>query len=343
MKKLVIATLLAAATGLASAQTIYGVVDMGITTSSNAESTSKRATGVSNGGLSAPRFGITGSEDLGNGLKASFTLESEILTDTGAQGDSTYLFNRGAFLKLDQAGAGSVRVGRINRHDYAQAVKYDAFGGGNIGGWTATNSGTVNLKVTERITNAVEVQSASIGGLVVTAQVGFGEVAGVAEAGRTIAYGAEYTAGKLRVAVQRAEQNATTAGYATTKTTGAYAAYDLGVAKVSGGYVKLETDGTTAKPSGYFVGTIVPVTNKVNVLAQYNAYDSDAGAKPTVYGLGATYAFSKRTTGYVLGAKSNQDGNSAQNAVSTSKYNGFDTPPAGANQTVASIGVRHTF
>lgn len=344
MKKLVIATLLAAATGLASAQTIYGVVDLGVTTATNVEGTTKRASGVTNGGLSTSRFGIKGAEDLGGGLKAEFTLEAEILADTGAQGtSSTDLFHRGAFLKLDQAGAGSVRIGRFNRHDYAMAAKYDTFGGNNIGGWIASNSGTVALNVTERISNGVEVQSASIGGVILTAQYGFGEVAGVNESGRTVAYGAEYTLGKFSVAAQRTEKNATTTGYATTKTTGAYASYNLGLAKVNGGYVQLETDNVAAKPSGYFVGAQVPVTSKVNVLAQYNAFDNDAGAKPKTYALGATYGFSKRTTGYVIGARSSQDGASAQNVVSTSKYNGFDTPPAGANQTVASVGVRHSF
>ena len=343
MKKLVLATLLAAATGLASAQTIYGVVDLGVTTATNVEGTTKRATGVSNGGLSTPRFGITGSEDLGNGLKASFTLESEILADTGAQGDSSYLFNRASFLQLSQAGVGSTRIGRFNRHDYTQAVKYDAFGGNNIGGWVASNSGTVNLDVNTRITNAVEVQSASISGVVVTGQYSAGEVAGAITSGRTVAVGAEYTLGKLSVAGNYVEKNATTAGYATTKVKSAYAAYDFGVAKTSAGYAQTETEGSALKPSGYFVGAQVPVTAKVTALAQYNAFDNDAGLKPKTYALGATYAFSKRTTGYVIGARSSQDGTSAQNVVSTSKYNGFDTPPAGANQTVASVGLRHTF
>ena len=344
MKKLVIATLLAAATGLASAQTIYGIVDLGVTTATNAEGTTKRASGISNGGLSTSRFGIKGAEDLGGGLKAEFTLEGEILADSGAQGTTaTDLFHRAAFLKLDQAGLGAVRLGRMNRHDYTQAVKYDAFGGNNIGGWVASNSGTVDLSVNQRISNAVEVQTANIGGLVVTGQYGFGEVAGAITSGRTVAIGAEYTLGKASVAANYVEKNATTAGYATTKVKSAYAAYDFGVAKTTAGYAQTETDGSAVKPSGYFVGAVVPVTGKVNVLAQYNAFDNDAGLKPKTYALGATYGFSKRTTGYVIGARSSQDGNSAQNVVSTSKYNGFDTPPAGANQTVASVGIRHTF
>jgi predicted porin len=346
MKKLVLATLLAAATGLASAQTIYGVIDMGLTTGTNAEGTTKRATGLTSP-LSTSRLGFKGTEDLGGGTKANYLLEAEILADTGSQStaspSTTPLFHRGAWVQLEQAGLGAVKAGRINRHDYNMAVKYDAFGGNNLGGWLAANSGTVALGVFERIDNGIEIQSASIGGVQLTAQIGFGEVAGANQSGRTVAYGAEYTVGKLSTSLNYSEKNATTAGYATTKYTSAYAMYDLTVAKVHAGYATTKTDGTSAKPSGYFVGTVVPVTSKVNAIAQYNAFDSDAGQKPTVYALGATYAFSKRTTGYVLGAKSNQDNGSQQNIVNTSKLNGFDSPAAGLNQTVASVGIRHTF
>lgn len=346
MKKLVIATLLAAATGLVNAQTIYGVLDLGLTTGTNVEGTTKRATGLTSP-LSTSRFGIKGSEDLGGGLKANYLLEAEILADTGSQStaspSTTPLFHRGAWVQLDQAGVGAIKAGRMNRHDYNMAAKYDAFGGNNLGGWLAANSGTVALGVFERIDNGIEVQSASIGGVKLTAQIGFGEVAGANQSGRTVAYGAEYTAGKLSASVNYAEKNATTAGYATTEYTSAYAMYDFGVAKVNGGYATTKTDGSSVKPSGYFVGTIVPVTSKVNAIAQYNAFDSDAGQKPTVYAFGATYAFSKRTTGYVLGAKSTQDNGSAQNIVNTGKLNGFDSPAAGLNQTVAAVGVRHSF
>ena len=342
MKKLVIATLLAAATGLASAQTIYGIVDLGVTTATNAKGTGSSVTGMSNGGLSTSRFGITGGEDLGNGLKASFNLEAEILADTGSQGGND-LFHRAAFLKLDQAGVGSVRLGRFNRIDYTQAIKYDTFGGNNIGGWVATNSGTVNLDQAVRLSNAVEVQTASIAGLTVTGQYSAGEVAGTTTAGRTWGLGADYTYGPVSVGATYVAKNASTGAYAKTEVTSVGASYDAKVVKVNAGFAQTKTEGTSAKPTGYFVGATVPVTGKVNVLAQYNKFDNDAGAKPAVYAVGATYGFSKRTTGYVIGARSDQSGGSAQNAASSSKYAEFVSPLAGSNQTVASVGIRHSF
>jgi predicted porin len=346
MKKLVLASLLAATVGMAQAQsvTLYGVLDAGVTTATNANGSNKSVTGISNGGLSTPRIGFKGTEDLGGGLKANFNLESELLTDTGAQGDTSTLFNRASWVGLEQSGVGTVKLGRFNRLDYSQAAKYDNISnGGNVGSWIASNSGTVSLGVTNRIANAIEVQSASIGGLVLSGQYGFGEVAGATEAGRTISLGAEYTFGSASVAYTHSEVNATTGAYLKTKANSVSASYDAKVVKVSGGYSNTETEGTAGKPSGWYIGATAPVTAKVTVMAQYNHFDNDAGKKPSTYALGATYAFSKRTTGYVIGAHSSQDNGSAQNVVSTSKYANFASPAAGLNQTVASVGIRHTF
>lgn len=348
IKSLIIAASLVCGTAFAETANVnlYGIIDLGITTATNAKATSNTVTGVSNGGLYTSRWGITGGEDLGGGTKVSFTLESEILADNGSQGGAD-LFHRGAFIKLDQAGSGSFRIGRIMRNDYSLSAKYDAFGGSNVGGWLASGTtGTVALGTTERISNAVELQTASIGGLVLTAQYGSGEVAASNQAGRTISLGAEYTVGNFSTAVNHAEKNAatlTSVGYATTKNNAAYASYDFKVARLNAGYATAQTEGVSAKQSGYFVGTIVPVSSKVNLLAQYNQLDSGTGMKPSSYAIGATYAFSKRTTGYVLSAISVQDHGSAQNIVNTGKYAGFDGPSAGMNQTVASIGIAHRF
>ncbi|MDE2585773.1 MAG: porin, partial [Betaproteobacteria bacterium] len=74
---------------------IYGILDMGIGHSQNSYNQSSLSpggsspianaadkyantgvTGMFNGGMSASRIGLKGSEDLGNGLKAVFKLET---------------------------------------------------------------------------------------------------------------------------------------------------------------------------------------------------------------------------------------------------------------------------
>jgi len=358
MKKSLIA-LAALATVATAAQaqssvTIYGVLDAGVTRASNTTSSTAPVsnTGLTNGGLSTPRFGFKGAEDLGGGLKASFVLEAEMLNDTGAAASaissSTTLFGRASYINLDQAGVGSIQLGHMNRQDYNMSAKYDAFGGNNIGGWVASNNknGTVDLKVGERLDNGFQLQTASFGGLVLTYQHAYGEVAGNSTKSKQTAFGAEYTSGPFAVAATVAEKNDTTP--VGTKATSLYAKYDFKVADLRLGHVKTEVDGSTVEASGYFVGVKVPLTAKIGLMAQYNAFDNDAATaakKPTTYALGATYEFSKRTTAYVIGAKSNQDNGSRQQIVSDSKYAGFQGPTSGTgnNQTAYSVGIRHTF
>ncbi len=133
MKKSVVAlAVLGAFTGLASAQssvTLYGRVDanvgsvdpgsMGLA-GKNAkvgESVAGMNDGGS-GGLGASRFGMRGTEDLGDGLKAYFKLESQIAVDTGANGGATQtstnsMFNREAYVALGSTTWGDIRFGRL--------------------------------------------------------------------------------------------------------------------------------------------------------------------------------------------------------------------------------------
>uniref|UniRef100_UPI0040488296 porin n=1 Tax=Polynucleobacter sp. TaxID=2029855 RepID=UPI0040488296 len=352
MKKLLIATAaMAMVAGTAQAQssvTVYGVVDNGITSASKVGTASSNGTvtGLSNGGLSTPRIGFKGKEDLGGGLSANFLLETEILSDVGASGGNE-LFTRGSWVGLDQKNIGSLRMGRINRIDNDMAAKFDAFGGSNIGGWialkdsnanaTGAGNASVGLKVGEKISNALELKSASLGGLVLTAQTGFGEQAGDTEKNRTFAIGADFKAGNFNVAAAYSEKNTVLVA---TKQTSLYANYNFGVATLTGGHVSMETEGTTAEPSGYFVGVKVPVTKATNVMAQYASLDNDAGVKPKVYTLGMTYDFSKRTTGYIIGAMNNGTG---QTIVSSSKYANFQKNAGGQDASVYSVGIRHKF
>ncbi|OQW87208.1 MAG: hypothetical protein BWK72_14570 [Rhodoferax ferrireducens] len=76
--------------GLAHAQTgegvtLYGLADIGITSTSGLAA--GRVTQVASGIMEGSRWGIKGTEDLGGGYKAIFTLEARVELDTG--GNST--------------------------------------------------------------------------------------------------------------------------------------------------------------------------------------------------------------------------------------------------------------
>lgn len=86
-------TMLAASMSTAYAQdsgnvTVYGIVDAGVMhlTGMSGGSTTRLVSGIMDGS----RFGLRGSEDLGGGYKAIFTLENRTELDTGAQSNMAF-------------------------------------------------------------------------------------------------------------------------------------------------------------------------------------------------------------------------------------------------------------
>jgi predicted porin len=93
--------------GGGSGITFYGVAD-GFLQSARGATTLNR---LQSGGLSGSRFGLRGSEDLGDGLRGIFTLEAGINLDDGTFGQGGIAFGRQAFAGL-QGGFGQLTLGR---------------------------------------------------------------------------------------------------------------------------------------------------------------------------------------------------------------------------------------
>ncbi len=120
MKKHLLAiAALAAISGSVAAQnvTVYGVIDNAFQTQSKSSSTAKpngtagRITSMAAGGLVAPVWGFTGSEDLGGGLKASFDLQGYVTTDNGVGNQFGGVFGRASWVALTSS-AGTVKLGK---------------------------------------------------------------------------------------------------------------------------------------------------------------------------------------------------------------------------------------
>jgi len=75
--------------------TLYGVVDANVQVLDGASTVTR----VQSGGLQGSRFGLRGTEDLGGGLRAFFTLESGINLDEGTNGQGAF-WGRQAFVGL---------------------------------------------------------------------------------------------------------------------------------------------------------------------------------------------------------------------------------------------------
>jgi len=143
---------------------VYGIIDVAVGHVENSLSTDPNfgstvnsvtatkatvnngVTGMINGGIQGSRWGLRGTEDLGDGLKAFFTLESGFNPQTGGLANAAaslstnsptattassnssqdgQLFNRQAFVGLSHSSLGSIAFGRNYNPIYDVMTDYD--------------------------------------------------------------------------------------------------------------------------------------------------------------------------------------------------------------------------
>ena len=131
MKKTLVAiAALASLVSVAQAQSsmvLYGVLDAGVRNDSNVAKASTGAaqslTQFNNGALNTSRFGIRGTQDVADGIKANFKLESGLKPGNGASSNATNLFDRTASVGL-QNSLGSLDLGRVTTFAYDTTASY---------------------------------------------------------------------------------------------------------------------------------------------------------------------------------------------------------------------------
>ena len=117
--------------------TIYGVIDTGVEYITDVGPSGKSLTRMpTNTAYSSSRLGIRGSEDLGDGLRALFTLESQFGVDTGALLNGGRAWGRQAWVGLSGPW-GTLSLGRQNTMLFwaivdATILGPNAFGGGSM-------------------------------------------------------------------------------------------------------------------------------------------------------------------------------------------------------------------
>lgn len=157
-KSLAAVALLGAFAGSAFAAdvTLYGVVDEGfLYTHKDADKTGNDAVDkleLKSGIQAGSRWGLKGTEDLGNGLKVGFILESGFNADDGTQGVSGTMFNREASLNV-MGPFGQLSLGKIG------AITQGTSSWGKVGAVSAfgTSYGSAN------VVNATNVFAATVG------------------------------------------------------------------------------------------------------------------------------------------------------------------------------------
>jgi len=310
MKKTLVAIAALAAVGAASAQssvTLYGRIDASIgnvKTTTGGVTTADPGIMIRSGGHTGSRWGLRGSEDLGGGMKANFTLEQGFNIDDGAA-SSARQFHRQAFVGLS-GGFGKLDIGRqyditdnmYGLYDPMGYSGYSAMGYAfNVGCGTGGSGDCV-----ARQDNSVMYTTPSMGGFSVAAMWAPGEDKTPAvSAGRMYGVMANYNNGPIAAGLGW-QSNKAAGGQARTDTNFG-ASYNLGVAKL---FLQLEQGRNkntvgTGKDRGYGLGAVIPF-GAASLTAAY-AFEKQeiGGAKVSdarAVSLLGRYDLSKRTYVY---------------------------------------------
>ena len=373
MKKFAIAKLTATAFALASASvqaqnasvTLYGLIDATIRSVDNQDAKGGKIVGFQTPWFSGSRWGVVGAEDLGDGLKAIFRLESEFVLGNGSLDTAGFLFIRDAWVGLDSPVFGKLTFGRQNALGRDIAANYlDPYGSAesslNEGGGTNTNGFKQLIfyggsATGTRYDNGVVLKKA-FGPLIAGISHQFGEVAN--DSGRnttqTVALG--FNGGVANVAGFVTQANVAGLKHRSSSIGGNM---NFGIARVNVGYfhytaeqpvvgrrtddawtvsTKLSPDGPFDYQLGYQEmktkngGYNAAGTNTLNAFGSTAAVTrSGSGIKKSVYA-SAFYHLSKRTELYVAADRMNTTG-----GYKVSAANGF------ANQTEFGVGFRTRF
>ncbi|MQM30487.1 MAG: hypothetical protein CRU78_08085, partial [Candidatus Accumulibacter phosphatis] len=141
-KKIIALAVASLASGAALAQTnvtMYGIADAGYVYSSGGDlsvrnfgtnnNNNPTFSGIQSGLLSSSRLGFKGTEALGNGLNAVFTLEYSLNIDNNSGVGNTGSLNaRQQFVGLQSDKLGTVALGRQYAPGYLASINNDAFG-----------------------------------------------------------------------------------------------------------------------------------------------------------------------------------------------------------------------
>lgn len=209
MKKTLVAmAVLGAFAGSAFAAdvTLYGVLDEGVKyTHFDAAQAGVDATDtveLKSGSQAGSRWGLKGTEDLGDGYKVGFILESGFTADDGAMGVSGTLFNREASLSLytpfGQISAGKIGAITQGTSSWGKMGYFSAFGT-SYGDFVAQDGQVAST--TKVWDNMIAYQTPSFAGVKVYAQYAMGSNGTENKSGsdRFYAIGATYDNGPAHV------------------------------------------------------------------------------------------------------------------------------------------------
>lgn len=346
-----------------SSVTLYGIVDTGFVYTNNQKGNS--AFQMASGNVQGSRFGLTGSEDLGHGLKAILKLENGFNVNTGTLGQGGRMFGRQAYVGLSDNKYGALTMGR-QYQSVQDTLPYAQIAGiSPVVQYASAVYDNDSLNNTYRTNNSVKYTSPWIAGFKATGLYAFSNAAGAFADNREWSAGLSYINGPFRAdaAYLLSRQPGSTAGgalasdnyyslgasYITNVTRnqvyGAGASYQIGIAKLAllytNSHFNLKTNGAF-RFANYEAAVNFTVSPAVNVGIGYiytllNTSNSTfTNAHFHQVNFGASYALSKRTNVFYDAIYQRASGANAW-------IDNLTAPSSGRNQLAVIAGIKHNF
>ncbi len=313
--------------------TIYGVMDAAVAVEDTDAPGEDRRTVINSGNQSSSRIGFRGTEDLGNGLKALFNIEAGVALDTGAADSS--LFGRRAVVGL-QGSFGTLTVGREYSPIASVAAASDILGQGMFG---SNLSAFGTNRLTRRLANSVNYKSDSLSGFTVLAAYSAGERT-ADPSSDLMGVALEYKNGGLYLGAGYHVFERLATG--DDKELAFGAAYTMGAFEIKGNYLEADLTGPNNAYKNSNLG-VAYTTGANKFFINFQQQKIESGAKGNTVSLAYTYNLSKRTNIYTTYAQLRNNGRGVFGISSSSTA---VTPPAtalGADPSVFTVGVRHSF
>jgi predicted porin len=367
-KSLVPSLALLAGAACANAQTaspsgvqLYGIVDTGVEFIDNVGTTGARATRMPSlsGGQLPSRWGLRGGEDLGGGLRAVFTLEAGFGVDNGLPQQGGRAFGRQSFVGL-AGNWGTLTFGRHWTMTYHSMLDADVIGPA-VFGMAALDPYLPQARADNSLSYL-----GTFGGLKLGATYSLGrDTAPPANCGgenaahecRAWSAMLKYDAQRWGAAISydRLEGGGTGTFFGQPAGTAAASGntdqrrqlngyWRVGAAKIGGGIVwrKLRVQPTPLSTRLVYVGASAPVAGPLSVDAQLlQLHDGRPAAHARAVVVRGNYAFSRRTSVYLLLGRVSNNRNAAY-SITAGELSSV-APAPGRGQNGVMVGVRHAF
>ncbi len=361
MKKHLIAAAVAAAVAapaMAQNVSLYGALDAGVYQISNGNSTGKDIAAFADGSIVSSVWGFRGVEDLGGGLKATFDLQGDAMTNNGNT-HSAGLFRRQANVGLGGS-FGQFDFGLKTNPIIATNSAVMPVSGNTVSTNFATGMGFADFFTK----NAITYTSPSLSGLTAQVQYGFANtIQSDSDAGRMYAGSLAYVNGPVtvRYAMQEREAGTASSSQSNASTSGKKtsllgASVKLDALTLGAAFVQNKIDSANFTPSGGAhtlivgqkysatqIGAGYQLSPAVLLGATYTSAESTK-----MYNLQARYSLSKRTTAYAQYTNADNDGKIAFGPVATNSgtpanIGGPYVPTLNTRQSAFGVGLIHSF